>query len=244
MRTLISLLGLSLLSVTASAADTATPPPTAWAGTVSAGYIRTSGNTSTSAANLKFELDYTDLPWRNELTGSAGNGRTGNDTTAEQYALGDKLKFNFDEVDYVFGNVSYDNDRFAGISQNFSESVGYGRRLLMTEHQTLDAEVGAGVSEQKPVGESGYDVQPIATLGGKYVYKFSPTSEFSQSLRTEIGSKNTLINPVTQLKLNIVGALFATLNYDLRYNTTVPENSHHTDIITSVNFGYSFGKKP
>jgi putative salt-induced outer membrane protein len=216
-------------------------PPALWSGALSGGYIRTSGNSSTSASNLKFELDYTDLPWRNELSGAAANGHTAGSTSAEQYALGDKLKFNFNEVDYAFGAVTFDSDRFAGISQNFSESGGYGRRLLMTEHQILDAELGAGISEQQSVGETGYDVQPILTVGGKYVYAFSSTSQFIQRLRTEIGAKNTFINPVSQLKLNIVGALFAALNYEVRYNTTVPAESRHTDIITSVNLGYGFG---
>ncbi len=222
--------------------DTATQP---WSGAVSGGYIRTSGNSSTSATNLKFELDYTDLPWRNELTGAAANGHTGGNTSAEQYAIGDKLKFNFDEVDYAFGDITFDSDRFSGIAENFAESAGYGRRLLMTEHQTLDAELGAGFSEQQRVGENGYEIQPIVTIGGKYEYAFSNTSQFIQTLRTEIGSKNTFVNPVSQLKLNIIGALFAALNYEVRYNTTVPAESRHTDIITSVNFGYGFGgKKP
>lgn len=214
-----------------------------WAGDFKAGYIRTSGNSDTSAGNLKTELDYTFAPWTNLFTAGAANGKQGSQTTEERYSLGDKLKFNFTDVDYAFGNLTYDNDRFAGIQQSYTESVGYGRRLLMTEHQTLDAEVGIGAGEQLRAGQDNYETQLLGTFGGKYVYNFSPTSSFSQTLRTEVGTNNTFINPVSELKLAVVGHLFATIDYEIRYNTTVPDNTRHTDIITSVNFGYSFGKK-
>ena len=241
MKTNKTILSLALGAIFTTTSAMADPPPDGWAGTLAGGYVRTAGATTTTAENLKGELDYTYKPWRNEFIASAVNGHSGGNTTAEQYAVGDKLKFNFTDVDYAFGAVNFDSDRFAGISKNFSESVGYGRRLLMTEHQVLDAELGAGVSELQNVGETGYKTQPIATIGGKYVYTFSPTSQFIQTLRTEIGSDNTFINPVSTLKLNIIGALYAALSYELRYNTTVPDNTRHSDTITSISFGYGFG---
>jgi putative salt-induced outer membrane protein len=235
---------IPFLLLAATAAQAQSPPPAdkhGWSGAIAGGYIRTAGDSTTTAENLKAELNYTNMPWRNEFGVSAANGHTGSDTTAEQYSVNDKLKFSFNEVDYAFGAASFDADRFSGISKNFSESAGYGRRLLMTERQTLDAELGFGASQQQRVGEAHYVTQPIATFGGKYVYTFSPTSQFKQTLRTEVGSKNTFINPVSQLKLNIIGSLFAALSYEVRYNTTVPEGSRHTDTITSISFGYGFG---
>ena len=67
----VLLLPLSVL------ADDAKPTvPTTWAGTAAGGYIRTAGTTNTTSANLKAELDYTNLPWTNELTGSLAAGNT------------------------------------------------------------------------------------------------------------------------------------------------------------------------
>jgi len=226
-------------------ADDVAVPKDGWAGNGSAGYIRTSGNSNTSAASGKLELDYTSMPWLNAFNAAATEGRTAGVTTAETYAVGDKLKFAFNELDYVFGAVTWDSDRFNGIQENFAESVGYGRRLYMTDKQLLDAEVGIGASEQRELGDSAYQTQLIGTVGGTYIYKISNNSQFKQTLRTEVGTQNTFINPVTELKLAVVGNLYASLNYEVRYNTTVPENTHHTDIITSINFGYGFGgKKP
>jgi putative salt-induced outer membrane protein len=238
------LLAFVLLSPFAAMADdAANAPPTLWAGNLAGGYIRTAGTNNTTAANLKGELDYTNLPWANELTAAMATGRTGSTSSAEQYDFGNKVKFSFNDVDYAFGDVAYDNNRFSGVVENYSETVGYGRRLLMLEKQTLDAELGVGASQQREAGQDNFKLQFIGTVGGKYTYTFSPTSQFVQTLRTEIGTRNTLVNPVTSLKLTIVGSLFATLSYDLRYNTTVPDGTPHTDQIESIGFGYSFGKK-
>ena len=237
-RTSALLFPVSLLATAVQAAD---PPPNGWSGDASAGYIRTAGDTSTTTGNIKAELDYTNAPWRNELKGSAANGHTGDVTTAEQYDLSDKLKYNFDENDYLFGLASFQDDRFSGIAKNYTEAVGYGRRLLNTQQQMLEAEIGGGVSEQQSVGQTNYLTQPTLTLGGKYVHTFSPTSQFTQTVQADIGSKNTFVNPVSQLKVTIVGSLYTSISYDLRYNTTVPEGTHHTDSITSISLGYGFG---
>jgi putative salt-induced outer membrane protein YdiY len=139
--------------------------------------------------------------------------------------------------------VTYDNNRFSGVVENYAESVGYGRRLLMTEKQTFDAEIGVGMSQQREAGQIDFGNQFIGTLGFKYVYTFSPTSQFTQTLDSEIGTQNVLIHPVSTLKLNIVGHLNATLSYEITGNSTVPGGTPHTTQIESINFGYDFGKK-
>jgi putative salt-induced outer membrane protein len=228
----------------ATAASPAFAIDNGWYGNFALGYIKNTGNTDSSAGTAKGELDYTYMPWSNSLTFDAASGRTDGVTNTERYDGGDKLKFNFDEVDYAFGNATYLNDRFAGIQQDIVESVGYGRRILMTEHQQLDAEVGAGASEEKKLGENDYNTQFVGTVGGKYVYKFSPTAQFSQTLRAEIGTDNTFLDPVTELKVSIVSHLALLIDYEVRYNTTVPAGVHKEDTITTINIGYTFGKKP
>lgn len=239
----IAVRGLGCALLLCSAAASAQQLPEGWAGTLKGGYIRTSGNANTSAANVKGELDYTFNPWQNVFTFAAGNGRQRGVTAEERYSLGDKLKFAFNEVDYAFGQGTYDNDRFAGIQQRYSETLGYGRRLLMTERQTLDAEVGIGANQQLPADEDRFETQLIGTFGGKYTYTISDSAQFLQTLRTEVGTSNTFINPVSSLKLTIVNRVYAMLDYEVRYNTTVPDATKHTDIITSVNLGYAFGRK-
>ncbi|GAC1634308.1 MAG: hypothetical protein NVS9B10_30300 [Nevskia sp.] len=222
-------------------AFTLLPPP--WSGDAAVGYVRTGGNTSTSALNAKLALDYKGTVWGNSFLAAAFNGSRNRQTTDERYAVADKVNYNLTPKDYLFGNGSYDNDRFAGIAERYALSLGYGRHLLATPRQTLDVEAGGGANYSRNEGSERFTAHAIATLGGKYVWKITPTSQFSQSLRTEYASNNIYVNPITELKLTVIGNAFAALDFEIRYNSEVPAGIRHTDQITTINLGYGFGKQ-
>jgi putative salt-induced outer membrane protein len=107
----------------------------------------------------------------------------------------------------------------------------------------LDLEAGVGANRTRNQGTEDFTSRAVATLGGKYVWKISSSAQFTQTLRTEFASNNTYVNPISELKLTVIGNLFAALNYELRYNTEAPLNTRHTDTISTVNLGYTFGPK-
>ena len=216
------------------------PPP--WSGDAAIGYVRTGGNTSTSALNAKIGLDYKGATWGNGFLASAFNGSRDKRTTDERYSIADKVNYNVTPKDYAFGNASYDNDRFAGIAERYALSLGYGRHMFATPTQTLDLEVGGGANYSRNEGADRFTAHAIATFGGKYVWKITPTSQFSQSLRTEYASNNIYVNPITELKLTVIGNAYAALDFEIRYNSDVPAGIRHTDQITTINLGYGFGK--
>ena len=215
-----------------------------WSGDASAGYLRTTGNTNSTSLNFKGDLDWKSSPWENQFSALGTYGSSKGQSTAESYQFGDKLNYDLSPDAYVFANLEYADDRFAGVVSRYSESVGYGRHLIKTPMQTLDIDAGAGASQSRNAGETSYDDQFIGVFNLAYLVKFTPNAQYKQTLHIEAGKQNTFINPVAELKLAIVGNFFATLGYDWRHNTSVPDGSVHTDTITTVNFGYSFGKKP
>jgi len=220
------------------------PPPSPWSGDASAGYIRTTGNTDSTSLNFKGDLDWKSAPWENQFNALGAFGSSKGESTAESYQVNDKLSYDLSPQAYIVGNVQYADDRFAGVVSRYSESVGYGRHVIKTDMQVLDIDAGAGASQSRDAGDSGYDDQLIGVFNVAYLLKFAPTAQYKQTLHIEAGKQNTFINPVAELKLTIVGNFFATLGYDWRHNTSVPAGTVHTDTITTVNFGYSFGKKP
>jgi putative salt-induced outer membrane protein len=157
--------------------------------------------------------------------------------------IGVKTDYQFDFRNYAFGNLAYDNDRFAGIAERYAATVGYGRHVLRNKRHKLDIEIGVGANRTRDQDEI-YETAAIGTLGGKYTWTISPNAEFTQTLRTEGGVTNVYVNPITALKLTIVGNLFATFNHEIRYNTEVPSETRHLDQITTINLGYSFGTPP
>jgi putative salt-induced outer membrane protein len=234
----------AILTPCAALAEDPASPPTPWSGDASLGYIRTTGNTNSTAFNAKGDLDWKSSPWENQFKALAAYGSSKGESTSETYLLGDKLSRDLSPQDYVFASLDYLNDRFAGVASRWSEALGYGRHLIKTDRQTLDADIGAGASQSRDAEATGYNNQFIGVFNLAYLLKISPSAQFRQALHVEAGADNTFINPVAELKLNIVGSVFATLAYDWRHNSSVPEGNVHTDTITTVNFGYTFGKKP
>jgi len=219
-------------------------PPPPWSGDASAGYIRTTGNTNSTSLNFKGDLDWNYGRWQNHFDALGTYGSSKGESTAESYQASDKLNYDLGPESYVFGNLEYADDRFAGVVSRYSESVGYGRHVIKSPMQTLDIDAGAGASQSRNAGDTDYDDQFIGVFNVNYLLKFAPNAQYKQTLHIEAGKQNTFINPVAELKLAIVGNFFATLGYDWRHNTSVPDGSVHTDTITTINFGYTFGKKP
>lgn len=226
---------------TVAAADP--PKPSPWSGSLAAGYVRTSGNSDSTSLSARFALNYAGPSWGNQFSASLLNGAKDGITTDERYSVADKVTYNLSDRSYLFGNGSYDNDRFAGIAERYVLTGGYGRHVIATATQTLDLEGGGGFNRTRERGTDEFTYRPIATLGGKYAWKISDNAQFTQTLRTEYASNNIFINPVSELKLTVIGNLFAALDYEIRYNTEVPAETRHTDTITTVNLGYNFGPK-
>jgi putative salt-induced outer membrane protein len=233
-----------LIAVAASLSPLACFADSPWSGDASAGYIRTTGTTNSTALNFKGDLDWKSAPWDNHLQAMGAYGSSKGESSAENYQIGDKLNFDLNPESYVFASLDYFNDRFAGVVSRYSEAVGYGRHFLKTDLQTLDVDVGVGGSQTRDDKATDYDNQFIGVFNINYLLKFAPNAQFHQTLHVEGGTNNVFINPVAELKLNIIGNIFATLAYDWRHNTSVPDGSVHTDTITTINFGYTFGKKP
>ncbi|MBA4286348.1 MAG: DUF481 domain-containing protein [Xanthomonadaceae bacterium] len=219
------------------------PAPAAkspWLGDLAIGVVNTSGNTRTRSVNVRGALEYRRSRWGNRFSALAFSGTRDGLTTDERYSAANKTDLQFDERNYAYTNIAYDNDRFAGVAERYAVTLGYGRHLLTGPVHTLDIETGVGANRTRDQDDL-YETAAIATFGGKYIWAISPNAEFSQTLRTEAGKTNIYVNPISALKLTIVGNLFATFNHEIRYNSQVPDGLRHVDQISTINLGYTFG---
>jgi len=223
-----------------STPEPAPPAPSPWRGDLALGVVNTSGNTRTRSVNVRGALEYRRSRWGNRFSALAFSGTRDGLTTDERYSAANKTDLQFDEHNYAYTNLAYDNDRFAGVAERYALTLGYGRHVLTGPIHTLDVETGLGANRTRDQDDI-YETAAIATFGGKYVWAISPNAEFSQTLRTEAGKTNIYVNPISALKLTIVGNLFATFNHEIRYNSQVPEDTRHVDQISTINLGYSFG---
>lgn len=233
---LISLLAALSVPFSAMAQE---EPEGPWSGKATLGYLATSGNTENSTLNTAVEVGFETGPWQHLATAAAVHSKESETTTAEAYALGWKTERNLSDTDFVFGRLNWRKDRFSGYDSQFSQTVGYGRRVINTDKHVLNLEAGVGARQSKlPTGVT--ENEAIFRGGAYYKWLFSETAEFRQDLTTEAGSDNTYLESVTAVSAKLLGDLALVASYTIKHNTDVAAPTEKTDTYTALSLEYSF----
>jgi putative salt-induced outer membrane protein len=153
--------------------------------------------------------------------------------------VGWKSERKITDLDFLFGRVQWRKDKFGAYDTAFSQTLGYGRRLIDNDQHKLNVELGFGARQsQLQSGEN--DNETIITAGGYYKWQFSETAQFRQDLKTEAGSSNTYIESVTAISARLIGDLALVASYTIKNNSDVPPLTEKTDTYTALSLEYSF----
>jgi len=214
-------------------------PKEGWQGSVSLGYLATTGNTNTRSLNAQALAGYKSGPWQDLLSLQALQSSENGVTTAENYDLNGQSDYSFTDMDYIFGMADYLRDTFSGYQRRTSEILGYGRRLLATDTQQLDLEFGAGARQTRNTNDTS-DNGLVEMLAANYLWKFAEKSNFSENLSVVHGTDSTFTQSVTALTTNLAGDFALSLSYSVKHNSTVLPGFKNTDTITAVSLVYTF----
>lgn len=214
-------------------------PASPWTGKATLGYLATSGNTENSTLNTGLEVGFATGKWQHIATAAAINASENKVTTAEAYELGWKTERNLTDKDFVFGRLNWRKDGFGAFDTQFSQTVGYGRRLIKTDKHLLNVEAGVGARQSET--QAGLTENETIFRGGAY-YKwlFSETAEFRQDLTAESGSENTNLVSVTAVSAKLLGNLALVASYTVKHNTDVPPLTEKTDTYSALSLEYVF----
>lgn len=242
------------ISAPALGQDTPPPLPPPWSGEAQVGLVSTSGNSETSTANAKFQLIYNSRMWRNTLDATVIKAEqtskvTGvEEVTAERYLATNKSDFNLTDRDYVFLALEFEKDLAGPVRQRTSETAGYGRKVLTGPNHLLELELGAGMRQTETqiilpaAPEAIKDDDVIGRGRVAYRWNFREGSHFAEAVKAETGDSNTFMESVTELRVDLIGSVYALASYTLRQNTKVPPGSEKTDTITAFSLGWTFNK--
>lgn len=236
------LMGLFLAAPLMAQEQAAASAPAAadpWSGKATLGYLATSGNTDNSSLNTAFEVGYATGKWSHLLKTLAIKSTESNATTAEAYEIGWKSEYSFSETNFMFGRLDWRKDRFSGYDTQFSQTVGYGRRILHNGAHTLNGEIGAG-SRQSELRDGTTENDMILRGGLYYRWAFSETAEFTQDLTVESGKENTYLESVSKLKARLIGNLALVASYTIKNNSDVLPTIEKTDTFTALSLEYAF----
>lgn len=214
-----------------------------WSGDIEFGYADTSGNTEETTVSSAISIQREKDAWRYNLDADSLNTSSDSERTGEKYFISNRLAYQYNEYDYSFLYGSYDDDRFSGFDYQATVAVGYGRRLLNDEMMKWDIEIGPGYRVNKVADETlnAEDTEEVIIRAfSKYLWKFSETASFSQSINVEAGDDNTISTAETAIKMAVIGQLSVKLSYNIKYTEEVPEGNRHADKQTIVSLSYAF----
>jgi len=238
-RSLLTLGLLALAMPLLAQEDEETEEDSPWSGSVTLGYLATTGNTEGSSLNSGAEINYTLELWEHQATAAAVFTTEDKTTTAEAYDAGWKSARNLTEHNYLYGRLDWRKDRFGSILEQFSQTIGYGRRLIEKEKHQLNGELGFGARQSEQSDDTNEN-DAIYTGRLTYTWQISETASFGQSLLVESGSSNTFTESVTNLRAQLVGGLALVVSYTVRNNSYVVQGDFNTDTRTSLSLEYGF----
>ena len=210
-----------------------------WSGKATLGYLATSGNTENSTLNTGAEVGFATGKWQHLANAFALSASENKITTAEAYELGWKSERNLTDKDFLFGLLDWRKDNFGAFDTQFSQTVGYGRRLINTDRHRLNVELGVGARQselQNGISEN----ETIFRGGAYYKWKFSETAEFRRDLTAESGSENTYLESITAVSAKLLGNFALVASYTVKHNTDVPALTEKSDTYTALSLEYVF----
>lgn len=208
-------------------------------GKASFGYLGTTGNSESTSFNGSAELIWERDRWRHKADATALGAENDDVQTAEAYQLGWKSNYALTEYSYLFGKLRWQKDKFSGYDQQVTETLGYGRKLIVTDIQEWTAEVGVG-ARQSDLRDGTSESETILRGATDYIYRFSDTGSFEAGLMIESGSENTFTESVIALKGRLLEDLSLVASYTVRNNSDVPVGSEKTDTFTAISIEYAW----
>lgn len=210
-----------------------------WTGKASLGYLATSGNTENSTLNTAVEVSYSTGQWVHTAKAFALNASENEQPTAEAYDFGWKSERKLTDHDFLYARAKWRKDVFGAYATQFSQTLGYGRRLIDNDAHSLNAEVGIG-ARQSELQDTSEENETVYTGGLYYAWQLSETAQFRQDLSIEAGDENRYTESVTALSAKLLGDLALVASYTIKHNSDVPPSTEKTDRYTALSLEYSF----
>ncbi len=211
-----------------------------WTTTAGLGFVNASGNTNTETLSFNFDTAYEIEDWKHEGRFETLKASTDDVTTADRKRLTAQSNYNYSPRDFWLGNFSWEDDPFTGFEYQVVLSLGYGRKLIVSERHNLKVEIGPGYRNFKVEGAPSSEDEYLLRTFGEYKWKISDYSDFSQELLGNFGEDQTEYRSVTALRTSIYQNLALRLQYEVRYLDKVPVGNDNYDRTTTVSLDYTF----
>lgn len=215
-----------------------TPPP--WQKSAQIGAVSTNGNTKTKTFNGSLNVVNHRIQWIHTLDIESLVAEENKTSTAEKYRLNFKSDRKLTGTDFLFFNLTHEDDRFSGFDYQASVSLGYGKGILETKNTGLQVEAGPGFRQSLEEVSNDKVEEAILRLAGKFYWQISPTGHLDQDVAIESGEGGNITTTRTEITSNINHSLAMKFSYMLTHRSEVPPDSAETDTETAMTLVFSF----
>ncbi|WP_170178638.1 DUF481 domain-containing protein [Pseudoalteromonas sp. PS5] len=225
-------------------------------GDVEFGFIVNKGNTQNTSFKLKSNL-YQDLPtWRNQykfdgLYRREKDTETGvEDVSASRYfgsAQGNYKLGNDKSSFFVYGD--YERDRFNGKEYTSTVALGYGSRMFEGKKNTVDIDIGPGMSISRVDNEIALEPDEKRTEKGQLLRmalqwerNVSKRTRFNQDVSYEqsLSGLNSRLFAESALVTQVLGGIALKFAFIYRYNSKPEDDKEKVDTELGATLVYSF----
>lgn len=217
------------------------PPPDdapVFSGDAELGFTHLSGNTNSQTLIGKTRLMWLTGKFTYTLRGEVRNVSKDNETSAEQYLIAGRERYELEGPHYLFGFARWEKDRFAGYDQQLSAIGGYGRQILENSTHTLSLEAGPGYRHDRL---RDYDDERLMVTYTALDYRWgmSDYADIEQEMSLEYTDQNITSRSLTALTARLNSKLSLRLSHEVKHNSQPPdETSERTDSTTSASLLY------
>ncbi|MGL1958503.1 MAG: DUF481 domain-containing protein [Colwellia sp.] len=222
------------------------------------GFLYKTGNTKSADVKSGFNLRYESGKWRNVIAFNIlakkteqknTDGKDEFETTDNKWDIATQTNYTLGEEgkNYLYANISHEQDKFSGFESKSSISAGWGREWYKTKESTFFADVGPGIKydviRETTTEESNSNSNFIIQAQALYTTKINDFVEFKQYLvarQATQSNENSVYKSETSITTKLIESLQLKFAIRIDYDTEVEEGFENTNTETSMTLVYSF----
>ena len=222
------------------------------------GFLYKTGNTKSADIKAGIDFSHEKDQWLStvdfnvvakKLESTDDNGDDSFDTTDSKWNIVTKTNYTLspEGKNYLYGYVSYEEDRFSNFDKQASVSLGWGRQWYKTKKSSLFADVGPGYKHDvvKASGMTPQETKNSLIIQAQAIYhrQINDFVEFKQLLVAQYATKsdaNSTYKSESSITTKLIESLQLKFALTIDYNTEVDAGFDNTDTQTSMTLVYNF----
>lgn len=212
-----------------------TPEPR-WKTQIDLSWVQASGNTRLSTLHLSDNVVYHVAPWKFTQTFDVVNAATNGTQTANAMAASLRGDYAIRPRFRVYGLGAWERDRYAGLARRLREEAGLSFGALAAPRDTLDTEVGIGLTQELPDTLPERDFAS-SRLAARYRHVFRTNTYFegkSELLSNLQDGADSRVNADLALVAPLSRFVAVKLGYVVRFDNQPEPGKKGTDTVASA----------